>query len=214
MVLIFKVPLAIRNFDIRQVPYLISCVSLGLLRSYGKLLFYAQQIVNSVQNRVLPLHVILQSKDRLGRAGINYSKRRYSGLLSRDDGQSSLQLRPRLSEQFYRLLPREPARGDDEPLRRIGGRNLEREYVRARNVTHVDIHRYATSSAIVPRDGAIRCAADEPVDETVRARCGRIVHLSRAQGPIDVRRMDRRHVEIWVSALEIAHGEICEALRD
>ena len=116
--------------------------------------------------------------------------------------------------QFYCLLPGEPARGEDKPLRYVGRGNLEREYVCARNVTHVDIHRYATNSAIVPGDGAIRCAADEPVDVTVRARCGRIVYLSRAQGPIDVRRMDRRHVEIWVSALEIAHGEICEALRD
>lgn len=50
------------------------------------LLFDPQQIVNGVQNGVLPLDVILQPKDCLGLARIKCGERRERGLLARDDG--------------------------------------------------------------------------------------------------------------------------------
>jgi hypothetical protein len=185
-----------------------------LLRSYRKLLLYPQQIVNSVQNSVLPLDVILQPEDSPSRAGVQCRIWRNGRFLTRDNGQTSLQLRPRLSEELYRLLPGERARGEDEPLRRVGGGNLEREYVCARHVTHVDVQRRKGGRGIVPGNGTIRCAVDESVDEPIRASRDRVIDLTRAEGPVDERWVDRRQVQIWVGALEIARGAIREALRD
>ena len=158
---------------------IIPATKVRLLRSRsGKLPFYPQKIIDSVQNCVLPLDVIPEPKDLLSRASIKYSERCDWRFLARNDGQPFLQLWPRLSEELCRLLPCEPARGDDEPFRLVRrGWNLEREDVCPRHVPHVDVHR-RTANGIVLADGTTRWAGDEPVDEPVRARCGRIVDLA------------------------------------
>ena len=48
---------------------------LRLLRSCRKLLFDSQQIIDGVQNRILPLDVIPQPEDVLSRACVEYSVR-------------------------------------------------------------------------------------------------------------------------------------------
>ena len=97
-----------------------------LLRRRGKLFFDPQQIIDSVQNCVLPLDVILESKNIFSRASIDRCGRRNWRLIPRDDRQTSLQLRPRLNDHLNCLRPSERARGEDEPFRLIGGRNFER----------------------------------------------------------------------------------------
>ena len=184
-------------------------------RSYCKLLFDSQHVINSVHNRVLPLDIILQSKNILRRAGIEFSARRNGWFLARDDRQAFLQLRPGLSEELYRLLPRKRARGYDEPLRRIAGRGyLEREQVCTRDVTYVDVQRRKADRRIEPAHRATRCPGDELVGERVRRWCGRVVDLARPEGPVDVRRMDRGQIYLWMCALKIAHNGIREPLRD
>ena len=186
--------------------------TLRLLSTYAKLLFDAHHIVNGIQNGVLPLDVILKPKDRLGRTCIECGARSNWRLLPRDNGQAALQLRPRLSEKLGRLLPGERARGYDEPLHRVGRRNLDRKHVRARDVAHVDVHRREADRGVEPADWATRWAGDERIGVRVRTRCGRVVHLARAERPVDVRRMDRGQVQIWMRAFVIAHGSVREAL--
>ena len=150
-----------------------------LLRSCcGNLLFYAQQIIDGVQNCVLPLYVILEPEDVPSHASIKYSGRGKRGFLARNDRHTSLQLRPRFSDNFYRILPSERARGEDEPFHLIGGWNFEREYVCPRHVTHVHVQRRRAGRGVVPADGTIWRARDEPVDVSVRARSGRVVDLA------------------------------------
>ena len=83
------------------------------LRSHCELLFDSQHIVDSVQNAVLPLDIILQPKDPLSRTRIDSNTRRNCRLLARDDRQATLQLRPCLSKEFYRLLPGKGVRGHE-----------------------------------------------------------------------------------------------------
>ena len=70
----------------------------------------------------------------------------------------------------------------DEMMNRFGspaeGGTLERQDVRPRHVTHVDVQRRSAKRGIVPVDGTARCASDEPVDKLVRARCGRVIDLA------------------------------------
>src|SRR6266852_8503319 len=132
---------AIAIFDIRN--YTIPTMIARLLRSCCcELLFDPQQIIDSVQNCVLPLDVIPDAEDVLSRASVKYSVRRDWRFLARDDRQPPLQLWPRLSDELYRLLPCKPARGEDEPFRLVRrGWNLEREDVCPRHVAHVDVQR-------------------------------------------------------------------------
>jgi len=81
-----------------------------LLRRCGELLFDPQQIIDSVQNCVLPLDVCLESKDIFCRAGIERSERWNWGLIARDDRQTSLQIGPRLRDELNCFLPSERAR--------------------------------------------------------------------------------------------------------
>ena len=165
-----------------------------LLPSRGKLPLDPQEIIDSVQNSVLPLDVVPEPEHLLSRASIKRSKRRNWRFLARDDSQPFLQLWPRLSEEFCRLLPCKPARGDDEPFRLVRrGWNLECQDVCPRHVAHVDVHRRGLTG-IVLADGTTRWAGDERVDVPVRARCRRVVDLARAEWPEDVRRVDSGHV--------------------
>jgi hypothetical protein len=170
---------AILIFDIREAISYQRRLYSEPTASCGKLLFDPQQIIDGVQNCVLPLDVIPEPEDLLSRASIKYSERRDWNFLARDDRQPSLQLWPRLSDELYRLLPCKPARRDDEPFRLVRrGWNLECEDVCPRHITHVDVQRRSAERGIVPADGTVGCASDEPVDELVRARCGRVVDLA------------------------------------
>jgi hypothetical protein len=185
----------------------------ALLRSCSKLLFDPQQIIDSVQNCVLPPDVILESKDILTRASIERGERRNWGLIARYDRQTSFKLRPSLSDILNCFLPSERARRENEPFQLIGGWNFESQDVCARHVTHVHVRRRSTDRRFVLADRTSRSAGDEAVDEPVRARCGRVVNLSGAERSVNVPWVDRRHVYIWVGALEVAYGAICETFR-
>jgi len=81
--------------------FLFDCIEpVSLLRSRGQLLFYPNQIVNSVQDDILPLDVIFKSKNRFGRARIERSKQLHWRFVARDGGETSLQLRSCLSEEL------------------------------------------------------------------------------------------------------------------
>ena len=165
--------------DIREAPSYQRRHYSESTASCGKFLFDPQQVIDSVQNCVLPRDVIPEPEDLLSRASIKYGERRHWSFLARDRRQPSLQLWPRLSDELYRLFPCKPARRDDEPFRFVRRRwNFEREDVCPRHVTHVDVQRRSAQRGIVPADGTVRCASDEPVDKLVRARCGRVVDLS------------------------------------
>ena len=145
----------------------------SLLRS--QLLLDAQHIINSVQDSILPPDVVLEPKSSLRRANIQRGERPDGRFLTRDDGQASLQLGPRLCEKLDSLFPREPARRYDEPLRPVGWRAggiLERQHVRARHVPHVNVDRRPAHSRFVPGYGPVGRAVDERVDEPVRAGAG------------------------------------------
>jgi hypothetical protein len=177
----------------------------------------AQQIVNGVQNGVLPLDVILQPEHALRFAGVQRSDRPKVASHRRiNDWQTFLQLRPLLREQFDRLCPCKRARRHDEPFQRPGRRRgkLEREYVRARHVPHVDVHRRPARRAIVPADGTTGRTGDQRVYVPIRARRRRIVDLAGAEGTESVRGVDGRDVEVRVSPLEIAHRLVGETLGD
>lgn len=185
---------------------------LRLLRSCGQLLFDPQQIINRIQDGVLPLDVISKTKNRFGRAGIECSERLDRGFIARDNRKALLQLRPRPGEELDRIDPRELARGDDEPLGLVGGGHLEREDVCARHIANVDAQRRRARDSIVPTDGTTWLTVDERVDVPVRACRGRAVDLASAERAVDVGWVDRGQVQLWVGALVVAHGEICENL--
>ena len=67
---------------------------------------------------------------------------------------------------------------------------------------------------VVPAHGTTRRASDELVDVPVSATFRAAVDLPGADWPVDVRRVDRSHVYLWMGALEIPHGAIRETLRD
>ena len=179
-----------------------------------ELLLDAQLIVDRVQHCVLPLDKILHPKHTFCLAGVQRNERPEGWFLSRDDGQTVLELWPLLSEKCNCVCPRERVRGQDEPLWCLRGGKLQCEHVRPRHVPHVDAHWHTARHKIVSIHGTTRRAGDERIDVLVRASRGRIVNLARAKRSINVRWVDSCDVKVRAVTLEVAHSEVGEALGD
>jgi hypothetical protein len=142
------------------------------LRGWLELPLNAQQIVNGVQNGILPLHIILHPEHTLRFARVQRSDRPEGRFFSRDRWQAVLELRPLLSEQLRRLYPRKGARGQDEAFGLLGGRKFQREHVGLRYIADVDVRRWPAQRRLEPAHGASWLAIDERIDESIRAGRG------------------------------------------